>query len=160
MFAASETSFPGPWRRRWGSVAGLLAALLALAGPRAGQAGELLIEIDELRNGEGTVLSAVCDKASFLTPVCPYYGRTLVQDGGKASMLFRDVAPGYYAIQVIHDEDADDEFDMVLGTVPTEGYGFSNNPEALMGPPDFDEAAVQVADGNLSVPVTLRDLFD
>lgn len=159
MFAASETPFSGTWRRRRG-VAGLLAALLALAGPRAGQAGELLIEIDELRNGEGTVLIAVCDKASFLTPVCPYQGRTLVRDGGKASMLFRGVAPGHYAIQVIHDEDADDELDMVFGALPTEGYGFSNNPEALMGPPDFDEASVRVADGNLSVPVTLRYLFD
>ena len=159
MFAASETPFSGPWRRRRG-VAGLLAALLALAGPRAGQAGELLIEIDELRNGEGTVLIAVCDEASFLTPVCPYQGRIPVRDGGKASMLFRGVAPGHYAVQVIHDEDADDELDMVFGTVPTEGYGFSNNPEAPMGPPDFDEASVRVADGSLSVPVTLRYLFD
>lgn len=141
------------------ALAGLLLTV-ALTRPSAGQAGELMIEIDELRNKDGMVLIAVCDKESFLTPVCPYYGRTLVQDDGKASMLFRDVAPGFYAVQVIHDEDADDEFDMMLGAVPTEGYGFSNNPESLMGPPDFDEAAVQIAKENISIPVTLRYLFD
>ncbi len=145
-----------------GSRLGLALAglLLVLALPAKGQASEVLIEIDQLRNADGTVLIAVCDKASFLTPVCPYYGRTLVQENGRASMLFRDVTPGFYAVQVIHDEDADDEFDMVLGTVPTEGYGFSNNPEFMMGPPDFEEAAVQVNGDSLSIPVTLQYLFD
>lgn len=44
--------------------------------------------------------------------------------------------PGNYAVAVLHDEDGDRKLDTVLG-VPSEGFGFSNNPTVFFGPPEF-----------------------
>jgi uncharacterized protein (DUF2141 family) len=38
---------------------------------------------------------------------------------------------------------------------PKQGYGFSNNPSSMFGPPSFDSAAFTYSGGALHVPVRL-----
>lgn len=49
---------------------------------------------------------------------------------------FTDVAPGDYAVTMIHDENGNAKLDTMLG-IPREGVGFSNNPRLIAGPPSF-----------------------
>lgn len=59
---------------------------------------------------------------------------------GELSFAFDDLAEGPYAVSVFHDENGNDDFDVIEG-IPEEGYGTSGDA----GPLDyasFDEAAV------------------
>ncbi len=62
---------------------------------------------------------------------------------GTLSARFSQLPPGRYAVIAYHDENGDGALNRFLGMVPTEGYGLSNNPK-LMGPPKFDQAALDV----------------
>lgn len=70
---------------------------------------------------------------------------------GPVTVRFNDLATGSYAVIAYHDENGDGTLNRFLGMVPTEGYGLSNNPK-LMGPPRFDDAALQLeADASIEV---------
>ena len=59
---------------------------------------------------------------------------------------------GEYAIALMHDENANDEFDMDESGMPLEGWGFSNNPVPNMGPATWSEAAFDIeGDKSLSI---------
>lgn len=46
------------------------------------------------------------------------------------------IAPGDYALSLIHDENGNGRLDTRLG-IPREGIGFSRNPRLTFGPPGF-----------------------
>jgi uncharacterized protein (DUF2141 family) len=64
-----------------------------------------------------------------------------------SSCLFRDLAPGKYAISYIHDENDNKLFDRTLTGVPKEGYGASNDARGVFGPPKFEDAAFEYRSG-------------
>jgi uncharacterized protein (DUF2141 family) len=42
--------------------------------------------------------------------------------------------------------------------LPTEGFGFSNNPATLVGPPGFDAAAFRAGAGDTAISIRMRYL--
>src|SRR6185312_779738 len=56
------------------------------------------------------------------------------------AISFPGIAPGRYAVAVIHDENGNNKLDTMLG-IPREGFGFSRNPVIRFGPPRFSAAA-------------------
>ena len=56
-----------------------------------------------------------------------------------------DLAPGRYAVSVIHDENDNRKLDKNFMGIPTEGVGFSHNPAMTFGPPSFAKASFDVA---------------
>jgi len=137
----------------------LLLALLA-APFTVAQAATVTIEISALRNGDGSVLIALCDEAAYLSASCTYFDRRTAGAGTPIVVNFVDVAAGTYAVQVIHDENDDNEFDTNFLGIPSEGYGFSNNPDAAFGPPDFEAAAIAIDGDRVVVPVRMFYVFD
>lgn len=73
----------------------------------------------------------------------------------KVTVSFADLAPGNYAIAILHDEDDDLEMSTNIVGIPKEGYGVSQNARGRLGPPSFDEAKVTVAAGQ-TVPLRIR----
>ena len=55
-----------------------------------------------------------------------------------------DLAPGKYAISIIHDENNNDKLDTNFIGIPKEGFGFSNNPRIMFGPPSFEKASFEI----------------
>ena len=68
----------------------------------------------------------------------------------QARCDFADIAPGAYALAVIHDENMNGKLDTNWLGAPTEGYGFSNDPKALFSAPSFS-AARFAYDGRLTI---------
>src|SRR5690606_35850358 len=64
---------------------------------------------------------------------------------GTVNLDFGDVAPGRYAIAVLHDENGNGKVDRALGLMPKEGFGFSRDAPVRMGPPSFQQAAFEVS---------------
>lgn len=75
----------------------------------------------------------------------------------KALCRFDGLASGRYAAVVFHDENGDHEFNMNAFSMPTEGYGFSNDAAALFSPPEFEAAAFDyVAGRSLYLVINIR----
>jgi len=65
----------------------------------------------------------------------------------KVNMSFIDVPDGIYAVSVFHDEDNDQDFDMIFGIIALEDYGNSNNIPPRFGPPEWEDAKFEVKNG-------------
>ncbi len=75
----------------------------------------------------------------------------------RAVCTFRDVAPGVYAVAVLHDEDADGKLDTGgLFGAPTEGYGASNDAHSTFGPPEWQDARFRYGGRGATIRVRMR----
>ena len=124
------------------------------------RAGTVTVQVSALRSDRGMLLVAICDAESFLTRFCPYFTRARAE-AGTVVVDIENVEDGSYAVQVIHDENDNRQFDRNFLGIPGEGYGFSNDAIGFFyTPPDFADAAIEVAGDAVKVPVTLRYLID
>jgi uncharacterized protein (DUF2141 family) len=78
--------------------------------------------------------------------------------GAELTVQFKDVKPGTYAVQVVHDENKNNKLDMrwLPYPKPKEGVGISNDPDNKAGAPKWDAAKFDVASAPLSIKVTVR----
>jgi uncharacterized protein (DUF2141 family) len=141
--------------------AALCAALAFANFPAAafGQCPGIRVKILDIRNSTGTVACALFEsRAGFPTEFLNSATNVMVIKIRKAQALctFEDIPPGTYAIGVIHDENTNGKLDANLFGVPTEGYGFSNNARALLGPPSFSAASFPYDGSALNMTIKLR----
>lgn len=140
---------------RW---AGATAAMLfGAVGTTAGAAAadDVTVRVENLRNGSGSVLVAICTAEAFLGPHCLYHGRAKAQTGA-AEVMIDGVPPGSYAVQAIHDENDNLELDRNLLGMPREGVGFSRNAPMRMGPPSFSDAAIEIDEHGEPITLSMR----
>jgi uncharacterized protein (DUF2141 family) len=129
---------------------------------------ELRLTIDGVRSESGEILIGLYDDADgFKNAIANAGKRGLVPDSerlvgtairaqrGTQSTVFTQLAPGRYAMIVIHDENDNGRLDENFLGAPTEGYGFSNDARSLFSAPSFDAAAVAVGDADVSALITL-----
>jgi uncharacterized protein (DUF2141 family) len=67
-------------------------------------------------------------------------------------------SPGAYAISAYHDANRNGRFDQSFIGLPQEGYGFSNNPSTLLGPPSFRAARFVVPAEEARITIRLSYL--
>lgn len=132
----------------------LCAVLLLLAGG-AVQAAKVDVALGGARVQTGQFQIALVDVDGYDGKAKPLAGRVLAPEGDTTRVVFDDIAPGRYAVMVTHDENGNGKFDTNIVGMPTEGYGFSNNPR-VMRKPTFDEAAFDVADGDVTLDIAIR----
>jgi len=132
-----------------------LAGLAAL-GPFGAAAGELAIVVRGLASSSGSVHYAVYDSAEAFPE-----GDGRIAKGHVAvradsvRIVVPNLAPGFYAVAVFHDENGNGEFDQGLFGIPLERYGFSNDARGFFGPPDFAAARVELGQGTRRIKITL-----
>lgn len=111
-----------------------------------------------LRNGNGLLaITLYEDKPSkFLAKRGSLYvGRAQAVAGTMQACIFVP-RPGIYALALYHDENANQKIDRSGIGLPTEGFGFSNNPSTLAGIPSFRSVRLNVSRSGLSTRVTMR----
>jgi len=69
---------------------------------------------------------------------------------------FRTVAPGTYALAVMHDENDNRKLDKGFLGIPTEGYGVSNNKTYAMSTPKWSESTFKVGAQDVVLSIVLR----
>lgn len=112
-----------------------------------------------MRNEKGNVLICLTANPKAF-PDCskdPAAIKRVVKASAAASVEFAGVAPGTYALSLIHDENGNGKLDTALA-IPREGFGFSRNPKISFGPPKFAAAAFAV-NGNGSQQVRMKYMF-
>ena len=133
----------------------LMLPLLLVAG--TADAATLTVTVDSIRVQEGQLRLALYDSESgWNGEAKPVGGRGGAPDGSQAlTFTFEGVAPGRYAVRVMHDENGNGKLDSNLLGMPKEGYGASNNPK-VMRAPRFDESSFDVGEADLGIVITLN----
>ena len=117
-------------------------------------AQELTVTIKNVKNSDGMILMSLYDTdAGFMKKELKSLQVTILN--GEAVAIFKDVAPGTYAISVMHDANNNKELDSNVFGIPKEGFGFSNDAMGMFGPPDFKKAPFQY-DGKKGVAINLK----
>ncbi|MFZ5748691.1 MAG: DUF2141 domain-containing protein [Pseudomonadota bacterium] len=119
----------------------------------------LTVEIAGLRSEKGMLRFCVASQPEQF-PDCRKGGTTITRTVPAATRTIRfdAMAPGTYAVAVIHDENGNSRLDTFVG-IPREGFGFSRNPGIGFGPPRFSRAGFAVEAGEVHQRVTIRYLL-
>lgn len=117
-------------------------------------AGELTVTITDIREAQGSLMVAVVNSdAGWNNQEKPVAAQKIAAAKGEMTFKFANLPAGQYAVQVMHDQNDNDKLDSNFLGIPSEGYGFSNNPN-VMRRAHFDEARFEV--GNESKAITIR----
>ncbi len=139
----------------------IAAAAAALSLGAVPPSQDVSVTVTGVRNARGTVTACLTALPSAF-PNCkadPAARRLIVPAAAGAVLLdFGQLAPGRYAVSLIHDENANGRLDTVL-LIPREGYGFSRDARVRLGPPRFDSAAFEVDSHPAHLTVKMRYLF-
>ena len=126
-------------------ITAALAAMVAIPV----LAADLSIEVRGVRSADGRVYVAVHgpeSKDTFPSGDDTVSGLREPARIGTLRFVVSDLPAGRYAVNAFHDENDNGELDTNLVGIPSEGYGFANDPSTTFGPPDFGEAAVTVGE--------------
>ncbi|NJO70690.1 MAG: DUF2141 domain-containing protein [Oscillatoriales cyanobacterium RM1_1_9] len=72
------------------------------------------------------------------------------------SITLDDLAPGNYAIAIFQDLNGDSILNRNPLGIPTEPFGFSQNPRIVVAPPKFVASAVLVVEAETNVNIRLK----
>ena len=145
--------------RRAALCAALLVANLPASAFTQASCPGIRVNILNIRNSTGTVACALFESADgFPTEFLRFATNIMVIKvrDTQARCDFADVAPGAYALAVIHDENMNGKLDTNALGFPTEGYGFSNDAKGVLRVPSFSAASFPYDGQDLELTITLH----
>ncbi len=104
----------------------------------------LKVAVYDLKNDQGQVIVLLYNKAGSIPDKTfkKYYKKQIVKiNNGKAEASFNALPSGKYAVNIIHDENANGKLDKGF-MLPKEGFGLSNFKKVnLFHKPNFEKAS-------------------
>jgi len=106
----------------------------------------LEIALTGLRSSVGEVRLCIWHSPKrFPGGKCEGEGQQVIVPASAPVAVTVPLAPGDYAVSLLHDENANGKLDKNLLGIPTEGVGFSQNPVLAFGPPTYAATRFGVA---------------
>ena len=96
-----------------------------------------------VKTDQGEIIIGLYNEATFMK-AAPIEGLSSTIENGKATVTFKNVAPGDYGITLFHDTNGNKTMDFEPSGMPKENYGVSNNIMSF-GPPKWNDAKFTVA---------------
>ena len=147
---------------RFVSITVVLSALSAISAAfadtpkRVPGPDQIQVEILSLKSNQGTVYCTIYPTPGDGFPVdakkALKSSRSKIAHN-KARCDFDGVAPGVYAVGMIHDENDNHKLDTNWIGIPTEGYGTSRDAVGKFGPPSFKDAAFSYGGGAVRIAI-------
>ncbi len=109
------------------------------------------VSVDNVNNDLGKVIFSLHSQDTFMTKESLHRAEGKIENN-KVEVVFNNVAPGTYAIMVLHDENENHKMDFDKNGMPIESYGMSNNP-LNYGPPQFIDAKFDVLEEDLEFKI-------
>lgn len=138
----------------------LLFLFQLIANSNYEQSTSIMVRIDGLKSDQGKCLVYLynASKGSPTDSKRAIAAANAIIDGKACNIEFKAVAPGNYAIAVIHDENGNGKLDTNFIGIPKEGIGTSNNAKGSFGPPSFRDSTFIVNDEPISLSITVTYL--
>jgi uncharacterized protein (DUF2141 family) len=132
------------------------AAEPACTGPAS--ATRLLVRVEGVESSSGLVAVTLYadERSRFLARRGSLYVGRVPARQGRTEVCIHVPKPGTYALAVYHDADADRSFDRTSLGLPSEGFGFSNNPPTFLGMPNFARVRIAVPRSGTRTMVKLK----
>jgi len=119
----------------------ILTSTLSLAQDNTGTYS-ITVKVENALSNDGHMMISLHTEDTFMKAKGIQSFKSEIQDGVVA-VTFEDIAPGKYAIMVLHDANDNGKMDFDTTGMPSESYGMSNNP-MLFGPPTFADAKFEL----------------
>jgi len=132
-------------------------AMLLAAGTcfTMSHAGELTVTVTGIHSSKGHLLASIVNsEAGWNNTEKPVAAQKTAIEGKEAVLHF-NLPAGSYAFQVFHDENDNGQLDFNAMHIPSEPYGYSNNPH-VMRRAYFNEVRFEVGDAPQSIVVKLQ----
>lgn len=114
-------------------------------------AADLTVDLSNIASTRGTLHIGVADSQATWDGKNNFVAAASRKpSGNEETVFFADLAPGTYAVKVMHDENDNGKLDLGAYGIPAEGYGFSNNPQ-VMREATFEEAAFEVGEDGAEI---------
>lgn len=110
---------------------------------------DITVIVNNVLNSKGKVLFSLHLENTFMKGAGIQNSQSEIKDG-KATITFKNVKPGEYAILVLHDENENNRMDFEPNGMPMESYGVSNN-NLSFGPPSYSEAKFEVTNKDIEM---------
>lgn len=117
---------------------------------------EITVTIENIKGNSGSILVGLYSEKTFLKAKPEYSEKAEIVDG-KATVTFKDLPTGNYAISCFHDKNGNSQMDFEPTGMPLEPYGISNNIINSYGPPQWEDAKFQVGDEAINLSVRLNN---
>ncbi|MFX0556653.1 DUF2141 domain-containing protein [Maribacter sp. CXY002] len=126
----------------------LLSGLVVKAQDTKGV--DVTIIIENVLSNEGKIIGALHTQDTFMKG--PGIKNTIIDAiTGEASLTFSDVAPGTFALLIMHDTNGNNRMDFDTNGMPQESYATSG--EVSFGPPNFEDSKFEVANKDLAIRI-------
>lgn len=122
------------------SITIVLMITLSLIPCGQSSEGKLIVKVEGFDNNDGDVKVALFNSFESFTGKAPLCRSTVSMIENEKSLIeFDSLAFGEYAIRLFHDENVNDTLDTNFIGLPSEDYGFSNNPSTMFGYPSYED---------------------
>jgi uncharacterized protein (DUF2141 family) len=118
----------------------------------------LRISVSGMRSADGNITITIYpdEPAHFLDGKFKVARQHLPVTLPVTNACFALAAPATYAVALFHDENDNQHLDTNALGIPTEGYGFSNNPTLYFGPPDLGRVRFALNAGGTSIAIKMK----
>ncbi|PMB06820.1 hypothetical protein CI594_01380 [Fischerella thermalis CCMEE 5196] len=149
---------------RWFAVSFLLLAIVSslttALSARGAFYSNLIVTINGVKTQQGQVcLSLFATRKGFPDSKKQAVQARCVKVAETPLLVkFQNLRAGNYAVAVFHDVNNDNRLNRNVLGIPTEQFGFSQNPTIIAGPPTFGDSQVLVIGSETNIQITLRSL--
>jgi uncharacterized protein (DUF2141 family) len=123
--------------------------------------GRLVVAVQGLEQIKGQVCLSLFNKAQGFPSKASgaLQSRCVEVTNSSMTVTFEGLQTGNYAVAVFHDINKDGTLNQNRLGIPTERFGFSNNPRIIAGPPKFSDSSVLLAGQETTIQIKLRGLL-
>jgi uncharacterized protein (DUF2141 family) len=121
----------------------------------------LTVSLTGIRNDKGQVFIQLWNKPDGFPKQGDKVYKFVAIDASKAvngtvTTTFTDLAPGAYAVSILHDENRNGKMDSNMLGIPKEGWAVSNNIVTHTHAPSFEQASFQIPAGGQRISIELH----
>ncbi len=139
------------------SISVLIAFLLCqIFYAQSAKSTDIVVNVENIKTDNGKILFGVYSENTFLKAAPKYSAESEIVNG-VASVTFKDIPPGAYAISCFHDKNGNSQMDFEPTGMPLEPYGISNNKIDYYGPPQWADAKFDLEDKSIDVTIRLTN---
>lgn len=139
------------------TIAVLIALLLSqLFNAQTVSSAEIVVNVENIKTDNGKILFGVYSENNFLKAAPKFSAQSEIVNG-MASVTFKDLPPGTYAISCFHDKNGNSQMDFEPTGMPLEPYGVSNNKIDYYGPPRWNDSKFEFEDKSIEMTIKLTN---